>query len=313
MEVVKKIKLIFENCEVIDITKAVGDFSIEGISKGIHRVASNCVGSFITADFVKFQIYGDGEFKNISFSDRPPFDRILTYNDITGIELTYNDDTIETIYPVFEGEEINKYQTTKEYKGDIFIVISKDKSFDSVYSEEFMNECIDAKDFCMDHKVKAVNELTAEGWKVVFDTEDALQIYKDRQSVVFSKDYTNISFFYPYKSYLLTNERMKNICSLIFDLCFMRRAMTNKLEEEYKQLIIDNKGFFSSKYEGDVNLPFSFFCKNEGKRIQAKLVFDRKIDGEDKILDGYIEIEDYRLNTKELFNFLWIVQDMGDN
>lgn len=247
MENIEKIRLVFENCEVIDITRALGDFKIDDITYTIGRIATNAFSKACIGNHVQLHIFGDGDFSRgdqFIMSDINPIERIKNFSDITAIELTYSGGKVEDVYVDYSDDtdillSHNSYQTVKEVQGDLFIVINKNKKVEDIYTDEYIEELMGFKSFYMLNDVAIKNTLSKDDWNIVFDNNDYFQIYKDYTSIVISSMFTTISFFKNYRSFIISNKEMVDLCSLIFDTT---RYGTRCNEESYKNIkIISNK------------------------------------------------------------------------
>lgn len=315
MKHIKKIELVFENCECMDVTNSVGDFYIGDIYKEVRRIASNATATINTANLIYFQIYGNGEIKSCLFDSISSIDRLLTYNDITSIELTYADDTIESFYPNYDGEEINDNQTTKYYKGDVFVVISSEKTVDDIYTEEIMDDCIEHKDLCMNNSVTALNYLIENNWTKIYKQDDYVQLFnKDvNTNIIISKDFTNILSTTLNKNYIMSNKIMHDICNLVFNLCFMKNALTKEDIDDYKYICINKNNAFERDINGEVKIDFKFELNNSN--INSSLTFNREKDNNrnKKLYDGTLSIENINLNVNDIYNFMWLLHEYVDN
>ena len=313
MKHIKKIELIFENCEHMDVTNAVGDFYIGEVTKEVYRVASNAISTVNSANLINFQIYGNGEIKEYLFDNIKPIDRLLEYNDITSIELTYTDDTVESFYPPYEGEELNDNQTMKMYKGDVFIVISPDKTVDDIYTEEIMDRYIESKDFCMDQSITALNNLIQNNWTQVYKQDDYIQLFhKDINiNVIISKDFTNMQFFNTNNNYIIPNKIMYDICSLVFNLCVLNSGyLTEDKINEYKYININKNSCFTHEKNGKIIVEFNFKL---AKTINAKLVFNRKGNMQIDLFEGKINIDNNTLRVVDIYNIMWLLHEYVDD
>lgn len=132
MREIESIKLVLENCESIKIhTKHIGDFSIDDITRSISRLAMNSVSDLTTSDNIHIQVSSEanktGSFVT-SFQDKMPFDRITEHNDITAIEIKYQNNETEYISTNWNSSDryinINQTSTINTHTGDLYIVIS---------------------------------------------------------------------------------------------------------------------------------------------------------------------------------------------
>lgn len=308
MKHIKKIELVFENCEYIEVSNAIGDFYIGEITKEVTRIASNSIATFNDANLIYFQVYGNGEIKSHLWDNINPIDRLLKYNDITSIDITYIDDTVESFYPKYEGDEFNANQTMKKYKDDVFVVISPNKTVDDIYTEEIMDNLIDSKDFCMKEDVTALNNLKANHWIVLYQNDNYIQLLNDEvANIIITKDDTNILFKNSNnENYIIPNKVMYDICSLIFNLCFLKNSLSKEDIKEYEHLNIIEKSTFDNEAEGIIDVKFKFYLKHD--TIYSTLEFDRDKDNfNDKLLKGKLTIDKYDLPIEDVYNLMWIL------
>ena len=154
MKHVKKVELVLENCEVIEFEpKHIYDFELNDIKEKVSRKAVNCIGVSKTANFVKMSIKKEGNRINKPFGIETEeqdtiFERLSLYNDITGICLTYSDDTEETYYVNYdEGDKegvlgapnINQDTYINEH-GHFFITICPGKKVEDLFKEDELKE-----------------------------------------------------------------------------------------------------------------------------------------------------------------------------
>ena len=151
MQNVKSIELVFENCEYVTIpSEFIGTLELDGIRQHISRVASNCISKMTAIKNVAIEIFknADGEHSPFGMESEKTtiFGRITSCDDITSIIVNYDDESSETLYVDYEEEyegvlgAENKLQTTKTNKfGDVYIVISKQHSFEDYFDEEEIN------------------------------------------------------------------------------------------------------------------------------------------------------------------------------
>lgn len=151
MKDVKSIGFGFENCEYFSIdAKYFGAFQLTDFCRSIHRVGCNAILKMNLVDTVVMEIFSEGNGQYNPFGDEDEvnnfFDRLQTYDDITSISVTYDDDTVEEYYVDYK-EEVedqlgspNVYQHTYMNKfGDLYIVISKDKGIFDFFDKEEIN------------------------------------------------------------------------------------------------------------------------------------------------------------------------------
>jgi len=147
----KYVELILENCEVVKVDrKFIGDFHLGEINTTISRVASNSISKKVSCNEFIIQINRDmnkEEYNQCTFSQidqkTNPIKRLMKYQDITAVEITYKNDSSEIIYLKWhiEDEYNNRFQKSKLNNcGDLYIVISEDKEFGDVYGDEINDE-----------------------------------------------------------------------------------------------------------------------------------------------------------------------------
>ena len=175
MKDIKKIELVLENCESIDITNAVGDFDIDDVHIKIRRIATNCIAKTLCTNTVFIQLYKNGEYVYHSFdNNNNSINRLKTYKDITSIDIEYQDGSIESYYVDYdEGENEgmlgseNINQQIYETENNLFILISASKTFTDFDIEE-----VDA-DWYLTEDVNAKIDLKARGWEELFNSEES--------------------------------------------------------------------------------------------------------------------------------------------
>lgn len=143
---VHRISIVFENCESIDNIKIddIDSFYIK-YDDIVQKWAVDCIEKYpITKDvYITLSKSADREY--YAFGDKEHFDkssvfeRILSYNDITQIHITYEDDTEET-YLVSYDEPYdclgapNLNQSVKlDDEGNLNIIIKKCNIFKRIY------------------------------------------------------------------------------------------------------------------------------------------------------------------------------------
>jgi len=140
--IVKTIRFIFENTDSVEFpTNVLGDVYIRKLETGIARVAMNAIDKGTIAREIAIEIFSKGNhdyhpFKTDDCTSKV-FDRILTCGDITSLEIVYKDDSEETIYTDFDGEEENKYQTSiLSSLGNLYITIGKGDLMEEYFPEK---------------------------------------------------------------------------------------------------------------------------------------------------------------------------------
>lgn len=140
MKKVKSITLDLENCEVIPISQEhIGSFYCKDITTVIARIACNSIAKEQYCGEFYLEIHKDADRPYSPFdteSDKTVFER-LACPDITGIKITYEDDTAEYyIMPWKDADRSgwnNEYQTSCVSKcGNMHICICRDKSIEDM-------------------------------------------------------------------------------------------------------------------------------------------------------------------------------------
>lgn len=135
MREVKNIRIGFENCEVMDFdVKEAASLLLDNITAMVQRFAINSVGEMTQCSefFVELIPAANREHSPFGMDDKTTnFQRIREYDDITSVELFYDDGTSVEVYVPWEdattGGEINKLQSSYlSENGALYIYISKD-------------------------------------------------------------------------------------------------------------------------------------------------------------------------------------------
>lgn len=142
MKEVVSIDIILENCEVIRVNREhIGYFCMSDVKKSIVRIGVNSISDFLQCDELYIEIcskvnHPDSYVSTRQDNDILPFDRILRYNDITSLDINYEDGSSECISVKWDEDSFysNSYQTSKmnEFTGDLYIVVS-----DKVTADEY--------------------------------------------------------------------------------------------------------------------------------------------------------------------------------
>ena len=115
MQKLNSVKIIFENCEALTIpAEDILHIEINNISKNYSFLDGWChVDSINNADKAIIFISKDAntcKYFNVMFSNITPFERMTRYNDITHLNLRYEDGVIESYVVAFKGNEENNLQ-----------------------------------------------------------------------------------------------------------------------------------------------------------------------------------------------------------
>ena len=134
MRGIKSVEFVFENVTSLTIdAKYFDDIEIGEFERHVCRVASNSVSSYTVAKKMLFSIFAeaDGDFFCYGQNEGKKFERILAWDDITSIEITYDDGEVETIYTdydewLYEGQlganNVNQTSMLSEL-GNLYICI----------------------------------------------------------------------------------------------------------------------------------------------------------------------------------------------
>lgn len=141
MKTVREIELVFENCDSMTIPeKHIGFFEIDDIRTRVRRIAVNAIAKMELVGKVVIEILPEGNTDHfeLGVEDDPvyrmkKFERVR-HNDITSIEIHYDDDSTETYYPEFEGTYVNEWQTTFCSKTQsLYVLIGKNIDVKKTY------------------------------------------------------------------------------------------------------------------------------------------------------------------------------------
>ena len=156
MRDVKKIEIIFENCEYIEFTpKDFGIFLLDDITTSISRIACNSISELKHAKTVALEIF-DTKLNStynpfgIESESKTIKSRFALCDDITSIEITFADDSKQEYYVEWGNDEYtNEHQKTElGENGNLYIVIGKDKNISDYFDNDAMND----KEMAKSHK-----------------------------------------------------------------------------------------------------------------------------------------------------------------
>ena len=142
MKKIKAIEFVFENLECLTVdSKYIGDFSMEGFETKIMGAGVCTIREYTTCEKIDLVIYKDANITVESYGDKyKVFDRILNWNDITGICLKYEDDIEREIYvPWYEENNPynNKAQSSFISDEHLYLTINKDcQNVHDIYTDE---------------------------------------------------------------------------------------------------------------------------------------------------------------------------------
>lgn len=147
---VKYIELIFENCDWVRFTEGVGHFHLGKFETSIDRIAMNSIRKHTLVKEVAMQISKDAKYqRDKNFDDNTHiFERIVEWNDITHVDIGYEDGSEESYYVDYvepEGEEdmlgapnINQKSVISDC-GNLYLVIDRDKAVKDYFND--LDEC----------------------------------------------------------------------------------------------------------------------------------------------------------------------------
>ena len=300
MNSVKKIELVLENCEVIDVTNATGDFFIDDVHIEVSRIASNCIAKLLKTKEFFIQLYKFGEFKFIGFGDTDPITRLKDYKDITSIELTYDDGLVESYYVDYdEGENEgalgadNINQKTYETENSLFILVSANKTFDDFNIEE-----VDA-DWYLENDVNARLNLRENGWKELINHGDFYEFYLASKQLFISLSQDSVKML---KVGCELIEFAQPIFSELLTYLFYKFEIRSSLNQnDFKYIELD-KIIENSENDGVYN---RFEIDNH--------IIEIRIIKTEENTSGIILIDNnYEISLEDMLSFMWILLKITD-
>ncbi|MCA1027071.1 hypothetical protein LCM23_13295 [Cytobacillus kochii] len=152
MKEIDSIEIVLENCESIKIGREdLGTFEVSDIKRSISRMAMNSISDSMSAEEIFIQISPKANVHS-SFistwhdeeSGIKPFDRLTNHNDITAININYQNGSSEYIFVNWGGDSEceNSFQTseTNKHNGDLFIAISEKNKAELYFSDDLEDE-----------------------------------------------------------------------------------------------------------------------------------------------------------------------------
>lgn len=157
----KKITLVFENCDAVTIDgKYIGYFLVDDICTSIKRIACNAIERVDIANTFAIEIHKDAnkeryQFDQTDYEDfkQMTFDRIGNCRDITSIQFELIEDYVEEgqvprvehydYYVDWTGESEYKNNAQTNYLskcGNLYIVISGGKKIDDFFDFKEIND-----------------------------------------------------------------------------------------------------------------------------------------------------------------------------
>ncbi len=147
MKNVKSVNLILENCEVINIEpQYLGQLFLDKIRTKVYRIAMNSISRMQVVNRVAIEIFSEANVPYDSFGEESKetiFERLTNYNDITQIELIYDDDCRDTELFIVNWEDDDKCGCTNKLQksyiskpGNLYITIGRKLKLKDVFDKE---------------------------------------------------------------------------------------------------------------------------------------------------------------------------------
>lgn len=144
---INKLTFTLENCENVSFDgKYIGNFYLGKIKTEIRRIAANAIRKVDLCKEFYVEIHKDGNRSYHPFGivaeSELPFDRLTSYDDITYIEIEYEEDgRVETLtyLPLWVGDDRQNndaQDTVIGHNGNLYIKIGK-KDFADYFGEGF--------------------------------------------------------------------------------------------------------------------------------------------------------------------------------
>lgn len=152
---VKEIEIGFENCEVMTFNKnIIGALYIDDIQTSIRRVACNAIEKFQIAKTFAIELFDEGneDYYPLDVQEddwkTKKFARIMQYDDITTVDVIYEDDSRESFYVDYDAGKdedslgapnMNQKTYLSELK-NLYLVISATKNLDDYFDKAKIND-----------------------------------------------------------------------------------------------------------------------------------------------------------------------------
>lgn len=147
MQEVKAITLVLKNCECISFQRSqIGVFWCDEIHSCVSRIAMNSISKHLYCKelFVELNKSADQPYETFDqMSERTAFQRLLEFQDITHIEIEYDDGTKEYIAVPWDERDdyTNLYQScTKSKSGHLYVLVCPDKKITDVVDQEYIDD-----------------------------------------------------------------------------------------------------------------------------------------------------------------------------
>ena len=147
---IKKIELVLENCEVVVVdAKYIGFLLIDAVSHEITNFGINDIGEINRCGKFYIELHKDLDKYGVAESylahiDEPQpniFDRLTYFNDITQVEIHYDNGEVKNYYVDYWGDETNAYQQSHiSAAGHLYIKVnSQNHSFEDIFGNNTLN------------------------------------------------------------------------------------------------------------------------------------------------------------------------------
>lgn len=304
MKQIKRIELVLENCEIIDITGAIGVFYMDGLSTKIKRMFINSVSKYNCVETVGIQLYRNGAFDGLLFDEIDPIERLKNFKDITSIDITYDDDSQESYFVDYDegsaegmlgAENIN--QQFAELTNSVFILISAKEKID----ESLLNSLSDDEEFLLSESVVAKYHLRKRGWKELLNHESLYQIYDEKEKLDISLDREHVKLIKLDTPFRITDFKTEIFSELLSHIFYAHSLKTTQDEEP--------------KHIADMVIETYKTREKELKRKIFKLdqhdiviYYDEIPDNVDK---GSVHIDGrYIVSIEDCISLMWILFDL---
>lgn len=144
---IKKIEFILENCEVITIDgRFIGDFDLDNIKTKVSEKMTIAKDVAIEISSLANEETSSVILGIVTNETFKPFDRLTEHSDVTGIEVYFDDDTIEYYYVDYQEENgflgannLNQH-TYLSSLGNLYLVISEKNAIEDYWNIRKIND-----------------------------------------------------------------------------------------------------------------------------------------------------------------------------
>lgn len=184
------VRFVFENVESFEIeAKYFGFFHVGKIGDTIRRIACNAIEKLTYAHEVALEIYSEANVTYFPFGDEEEattkFGRIMEFDDITSIVLTYDDGSEDDMYTDYDQGDNDELGAPNLYQhvllsdlGNLYIVIGKNMLLSDWFDDEEINndELIHFHKRMQDVCEKNAKDIAAEEkYRMMLDGNDIIQ------------------------------------------------------------------------------------------------------------------------------------------